>query len=30
MMIVLLVIGNRDLIGVDCSTQVNEQRSGWG
>ncbi len=27
MMIVLLMIGNRDLVGVDSSTDVNEQRS---
>ncbi len=28
MMIVLLMIGNRDLVGVDCATDDREQRSG--
>ncbi len=29
MLIVLLMIRNRDLSGDDCSTNDNEQRSGW-
>ncbi len=29
MLIVLLMIMNRDLVGVDCATDDKEQRSVW-